>query len=272
MNVLARMTGLLCLAGWLAACGAGAPAPGTAPASAAQVSRPTLLVSAPADGAQVTAGATVQVQSTSHDARGVLRVELWVDGALYRADVAQETDAPRDATITQTWLAKDVGSHVLVVKAVNLDGNASGPETVHVNVLDAGTPTPVGTPTSPPVTFATGTVPASCKLNATFVSDVTVPDGTAFKPADAVNKTWRVKNSGNCAWGAGYQLAFIEGAQLGDVAVVNVPATAPGANADVSVPLVAPRNPGSYMGRWRMRAPNGTLFGQPLTVVIKVTQ
>ena len=44
-------------------------------------------------------------------------------------------------------------------------------------------------------------------------------------------KTWRVRNAGNCAWDVGYQLAFIEGAQLGDWAVVNVPATAAGANS-----------------------------------------
>jgi hypothetical protein len=272
MKRLARTWGLCWLACWLLACGANTPVSTPAPASAAPLSRPTLLVSAPADGAQFTAGATVQVQSTSHDARGVLRVELWVDGVLYRADVAKETDAPRDATIAQTWLAKDAGAHVLVVKAINLDGNASGPETVHVDVIAPVTATPKGTPTSAPVTFATGTVPASCQLNAAYVSDVTVPDGTAFKPSEQINKVWRLRNTGNCAWGAGYQLSFIEGAQLGDVAVVNVPTTAPGATADVNVPLVAPRNPGTYMGRWRMRAPNATLFGQPLTVVIKVVQ
>jgi len=79
-----------------------------------------------------------------------------------------------------------------------------------------------------------------------------------------------VRNAGNCAWDAGYQLAFIEGAQLGDWAVVNVSVTAPGANVEISVPLLAPRSAGTYMGKWRMRAPNGTLFGQQLTVVIKV--
>src|SRR2546427_89422 len=110
-----KSTPLLCalwlLALWLVACGANAPSPPVAATAAAQISRPTLLVSAPADGAQIGVGTTVQVQSTSHDTRGVLRVELWVDGALYRADVAKETDAPRDATISQSWLAKDAGAH-----------------------------------------------------------------------------------------------------------------------------------------------------------------
>ncbi len=270
MRFSVRLCGLLMLALWVLACGATTPPPTGAPTTTAQVSRPTLLVSAPADGAQVIAGATVQVQSTSHDARGVLRVELWVDGALYRADVAKETDAPRDATISQAWVAKDAGAHVLMVKAINVDGNASGPQTVRVSVIGTNSSTPSGTPTFVAPAFATGTVPASCKLDAVFVSDVSVPDGTTFKAGETINKTWRVRNGGNCAWDAGYQATFIEGAQMGDLAVVNVPSTAPGANAEVTVPLIAPRNAGSYMGKWRMRAPNGTLFGQPLTVVIKV--
>ena len=271
MKSTALLWALWLLALWLAACGANAPSPTAAPTlGTLQASRPTLLVSAPADGAQIAVGTTVQVQSTSHDARGVLRVELWVDGALYRADVAKETDAPRDATISQAWLARDAGAHVLMVKAVNLDGNASAPETVRVNVVAPASPTPNVTPTPAPPAFATGTVPAECQLSAAFVADVSVPDGTAFKPNEAIRKTWRVRNAGNCAWDSGYQLAFIEGAQLGDWAVVNVPATAPGANVEVSVPLLAPRSAGTYMGKWRMRAPNGTLFGQQLTVVIKV--
>jgi len=272
MKVIAWMLALLMLALWLMGCGASTPLPTSASTAAAQISRPTVLVSAPADGAQVVAGTTVQVQSTSHDARGVQRVELWVDGILYRADVAKEIDAPRDATISQTWVAKDAGAHVLLVKAINLDGNASGGQTVRVSVIASSSPTPNASPTFAAPAFATGTVPASCKLDAVFVADVSVPDGTTFKPSAAINKTWRARNAGNCAWDAGYQLTFIEGAQLGDVAVVNVPSTAPGATAEITVPLVAPRNAGTYMGKWRLRAPNATLFGQPLTVVIKVVQ
>ena len=41
--------------------------------------------------------------------------------------------------------------------------------------------------------FATGTVPAECQLSAAFVADVSVPDGTAFKPNEAIRKTWRVR-------------------------------------------------------------------------------
>src|SRR5438105_4133502 len=156
MKSTALVAALVLLGLCLAACGASTPAPTAAPTTVVQASRPTLLVSAPADGAQIAVGTTVQVQSTSHDTRGVLRVELWVDGALYRADVAKETDAPRDATISQAWLAKDAGAHVLMVKAVNLDGNASAPETVRVNVVAPASPTPNVTSTPAPPAFATG--------------------------------------------------------------------------------------------------------------------
>ena len=49
-----------------------------------------------------------------------------------------------------------------------------------------------------------------------------------------------------------------------------LPALAGGAQGDVSVDFVAPAAPGSYKGRWRLRAEDDTIFGQSLTVVIIV--
>ena len=50
--------------------------------------------------------------------------------------------------------------------------------------------------------------------NATFISDVTIPDGTVLSPGRTFGKTWRLKNTGTTTWSSGYQLAFVGGDQL----------------------------------------------------------
>ncbi|MBC7228016.1 MAG: hypothetical protein H5T61_12435, partial [Thermoflexales bacterium] len=71
------------------------------------------------------------------------------------------------------------------------------------------TPTP---PPSPEVTPMEPTTAAGCTLGARWVADVTVPDNTAFAPGIPFVKTWRVRNSGTCAWEPGTKLVFISGA------------------------------------------------------------
>src|SRR5437016_5863386 len=71
-----------------AACG-GAVSPTVAPTTIALSGRPRLQVTAPLDGALVGASSSVLVQSTASDSRGIVRIELWVDGVLYRMDVTK---------------------------------------------------------------------------------------------------------------------------------------------------------------------------------------
>jgi hypothetical protein len=102
-----------------------------------------------------------------------------------------------------------------------------------------------------------------------YVADVTILDGTVLAPGAAFVKTWRVRNSGTCDWEEGTQLVFADGEQMRGPAAVNVPATASSATADLTVNLTAPTAPGKYTGRWRLRSPDGTVYGS-LTVVIVV--
>ena len=272
----------LCI--WLAACGSGGATP--APTTVALGGKPTLAVSAPVEGAQFGVGSTVSIKSTASDARGVVKIELWVDGVLYRVDVTKEAEGLPSVSITQTWPANDLGSHVLLLKSINRDGAASDPQTINISVVPQsgiGTPSPAGTRAAGASTPAASDTPslvasplpaattvAACQPDAVFVSDVTVPDGTAFKPGDPINKVWRIRNAGNCAWGAGYQLTFTDGAQMGAASPIAVAATASGSPADVAVPMTAPLTPGTYTGKWRMRSPAGALFGQSVSVVVKV--
>lgn len=119
------------------------------------------------------------------------------------------------------------------------------------------TPAPATRTPVPPTASAT----PGCILSAGFVADVTVPDGSIVAPNSQFVKTWRVKNSGTCDWGAGAALVFTEGDQLGGPASVAVPATVSGGTRDLSLTLKAPANPGAYKGRWQLR----TASGAPLT-------
>ncbi|MBC7233442.1 MAG: peptidoglycan DD-metalloendopeptidase family protein [Chloroflexi bacterium] len=107
--------------------------------------------------------------------------------------------------------------------------------------------------------------------SATFLSDVTLPDGSVVPPGQALVKTWRVRNSGTSTWGPGYQLAFIGGDQMGAPNSVNLPrSVAPGEEVDISVNMTAPSTGGSYQGNWQMRNAQGVYFGDRMWVRISV--
>ncbi len=127
---------------------------------------------------------------------------------------------------------------------------------------------PTATAVPPTETPLSGTGPGGCVLKEDFVADVTIPDNTILSPGAAFKKTWRVKNMGTCTWGAGYQLVFAEGNQMGGPAGVNVNSTSPNATVDISVDLFAPSTAGTHSGRWRLRASNGAIFGGMIVVIV----
>ncbi len=135
-----------------------------------------------------------------------------------------------------------------------------------VVILITATPQPGSTPV-PPTVEPTAVQSEGCTLNMAYVADVTIPDGTVLAPGAAFLKTWRAQNTGTCDWKDGTQLVFADGEQMRGPAAVGVPVTPPNGTADISVNLTAPATPGRYVGRWRMRSPDGTIYGS-LTVVI----
>jgi murein DD-endopeptidase MepM/ murein hydrolase activator NlpD len=106
--------------------------------------------------------------------------------------------------------------------------------------------------------------------NATFVSDVTIPDGTVVSPGQALNKVWRVRNSGTSTWD-GYRLEFVGGDQMGAPALVSIDHTSPGHEVDISVAMMAPSSPGDYAGYWQIvNAAGAWVEGGQLWVKVKV--
>ena len=135
--------------------------------------------------------------------------------------------------------------------------------------------TPEASPTSetslPTTPTPTSTFAASGLDKATFVADVTIPDKTVLAAKTEFVKTWKLQNSGTSTWTTGYRLVFVSGERMSKVEFVNLPLDVPpGAQIDISVPMVAPDKDGTYKGFWQMRNPVGTLFGEQVYVEIVV--
>jgi hypothetical protein len=104
---------------------------------------------------------------------------------------------------------------------------------------------------------------AAVCYQAQFVADVTVPDGARYNPATAFKKTWRLRNIGTCSWNStDVSMFFDSGSQMGAPASVPMPSTvAPGSTVDISVDMKAPSTAGHYIGYWKFKTSQGTIFG-----------
>jgi len=254
---------------------------GCRPGGQPQPAALSIKIDSPASGLEVEVGEQVSIQSTATSPSTVSWIELWVDGEL--ADSAQApTPLQPQFSAVQLWRAAASGEYLIEVRAYDEKGTVSPPASIVIRVsgeeaaqmptaepeessiIPTATALPtVAWPTSAP------TVPV-CENDAEFVEDVTVPDNTEFAPGTEFSKTWRLANSGTCPWRTGYVLAFLEGEQMGGPDGSSIPETEPRGEADISVTLVAPEEPGTYRGDWRLRAPDGELFGAKLYVQIIV--
>lgn len=119
---------------------------------------------------------------------------------------------------------------------------------------------------------ATDTSPTSepCTSNSEFVTDLTVPDETEFRAGEAIDKRWEVRNSGTCAWGAGFRLVLVDGNPMGAPTEMALYPAAADTTATVQVNMIAPNEAGDYIGAWQMRDPDRQLFGDRMWIRIKV--
>lgn len=114
-----------------------------------------------------------------------------------------------------------------------------------------------------PVAVDSGMQPAACDRAAPGIPiDVTVLDGTRFKPGEPFTKVWRVHNAGNCAWTKEYAVIWFSGDLMGAPQEQFLRTEVlPGQTIDLAVDMIAPDQPGTYQGNWKLRNANGDLFG-----------
>lgn len=120
---------------------------------------------------------------------------------------------------------------------------------------------------------------APCTYRATFLGDVTIPDGTVISPGQPFRKTWRLRNDGTCAWGSNavvHSITNINNNSFGAPVMLAMPSVPPGGVVDLSLDMVGPTTPGWQRSEWMFMVNEGGLRGvgaqgeTPLYVLISV--
>lgn len=233
---------------------------------------PSITINFPAEDASVEIGQETEIVSTASSEAGISRVELSIDGRVVHI-ASPSGGNPTTFAAIQPWTPETVGDTTISVIAYDINGDSS--ESASITVMVAGaqveaTPSPTRTSTSTPSPEPPTEEP--CTLDASFVTDVTIPDNSELAPGSNFTKIWRVTNSGTCDWQPGAQLIFDSGEQLGGPPSVAISAATAGSTIDISVDLNAPAAYGGYTGIWRIRAVDGTVFGPHLTLTIIVPE
>lgn len=159
-------------------------------------------------------------------------------------------------TATQTPDAKTI-METSVAGTIDAMANSSALTATAFAKMLPSTPTPM--PIIPTVMIA------PCD-KFSFVSDITIPDGSVISPGKNFQKVWRLKNVGSCVWTPSYQFVFITGDQMGAPAAIPIGKYVyPGETIDLAINMLAPTGGGKYRGYWRMRNGAGILFGMGKT-------
>lgn len=176
------------------------------------------------------------------------------------------TPTPDIIQIAQTSAAQTVAASITQGALTNTNTPAPSPTLIS---------TAVPSPSLAPTAAASTTAPPCDK--AAFVSE-TVPDDTVFAPNVAFTKTWRLKNTGTCAWTTSYALVFDSGDSMGAPAATALTGNVnPDQSVDLAVNLTSPSSAGTYRGNFKLRNASGVLFGlepsgtAPFWVQIKVS-
>ena len=190
------------------------------------------------------------------------------------ANPPQEQEPTPDVAVIRTSAASTVISQFTLTAAAfsptpSQPTEATAPSTPST----PSTPAATNAATTQPivqVTNAQGTTVALCDSLA-FVADVTIPDDTNMAPGQDFLKTWRVKNTGSCPWGEGYELVYADYAN--DMDGQPQPLTEvvqPGQEVEISVQFTAPSEIGNYLSAWQMENPAGVTFEEIIFVRIIV--
>ncbi|HSL46355.1 MAG TPA: NBR1-Ig-like domain-containing protein [Anaerolineales bacterium] len=184
------------------------------------------------------------------------------------ADTAGQEPTP-DVAAVRTSAASTVVSQFTLTAAAFTPTPSEPTETRPAQATATGTVTTATAPFAQ-VTDASGTVISLCD-SLEFVADVTVPDDTNMSPGQDFLKTWRVKNTGSCPWGNGYELVYADYSdEMSGQFQPLTQVVQPGQEVELSVQFQAPDEIGEYLSAWQMSNPTGITFPEAIYVKIIV--
>jgi Ig-like domain from next to BRCA1 gene len=135
------------------------------------------------------------------------------------------------------------------------------------------TPSSILTPTFSLLPLQGSPTGALCD-NSAYVTDVGTVDGTILKPGQQFAKGWLIQNTGTCNWKVGYHLVQVGGNTNfgGDTFAIHFPSeiVLAGTIVEISLNLVAPKQPGTYEARYQMYTNLDIPFGTGMTVAVEV--
>jgi hypothetical protein len=171
---------------------------------------PSITLTSPLPNQTAAVGEPVLVNSTSVDADGVQRVELWVDDVLVRVDGNPKVSSPY--VLSQSWQSNVPGTHVIVVKAFDAQGAEGRSQPVVVNLEAAAQVVPESTPTAQasPTPAGEEPPPPEPTVSPTLLPTSTpTPTSTPFvvctPPACKTDEVYYCE--GDCPGGCGTQCA-----------------------------------------------------------------
>ena len=178
---------------------------------------------------------------------------------------------------TPDVLAIRTSAAYTVVAEFTLTAAAFSPTPLPPTETPTQEPLPTETPTpafaTDPTQIALGTASGPACDNYSFdpaTVDVTILDGTAMTPGQEFVKTWKIKNTGACAWGDGYDLVYAYGEKMSGLPVPLGTLVEVGQEVDISVNFKAPAKVGDYTSAWQMANAKGITFGKAIFVKIVV--
>ena len=111
-----------------------------------------------------------------------------------------------------------------------------------------------------------------CEPNLTFLSDLTLPDGTIVLPGQLLDKRWRVENNGSCNWDMRYRLKLIAGPNLGAVMDQALYPARSHTATMIRMIFTAPDESGVQRSAWQAHDPHGEPFGDPICIEVAVQE
>jgi hypothetical protein len=206
------------------------------------------------------------------DPGGVAAVELSINGEVLSRRPPDDASAPL-VTHHVDWDPQAPGEYVLTARAQNHAGawspaavsnvTLTGPEVLaEIPGGPVIVPSTTSTPEARTLITPSSTPAPACLDKAKYIADVTIPDNTLLAPGVAFQKTWRLRNDGNCDWNEEYKVVFTDGASMSNNTPLPIPGVVPpGSTVDLAVDLVAPTANGTYVGNYQIRNPQGVHFG-----------